>query len=55
MDHKIDPTKIVIKFSSTARQTKQRQNTFNIPKPYIDDGYIVIGIEYDIYVVKKDG
>lgn len=55
MDHKIDPDKIVIKFSSTARQQKNRQNSFSIPKAYVDNGYIAIGEEYDIYVVKKNG
>lgn len=55
MDHEINPDKIVIKFSATARQTKQRQNNFSIPKAYVNNGYIEIGKEYDIYVVKKDG
>ncbi len=54
MSHNIDPDKIVIKFKSIARRQKKRQSYFTIPKAYVDNGYIEIEKEYDIYVVKKD-
>lgn len=54
MIRKFDPDKILFKFKSTARQFKQRQNYFTIPKPFVDNGYIEIGKEYDVFIAERE-
>lgn len=52
MVQKIIPSNIIAICRVTARQQKERNNYFTIPKAFVDSSLIEIGKEYEIAIIK---